>query len=447
LIAEYIVDNPLLAQNPKFHSIIIDDIWMLINDPLTAFDYDTNARKTMHSILAMANAAYFSAQYPPRAIGGNDDGCYMNEFYSAYPWVAGIARTPNQTIIKEKITRVRARPQPDQRTPEWYTFRNSVLTASNAWKALGSQSQKNQLIFEKCVGRCPEVVVEGEPQFRAVNTDNAMHWGQKYEPISTMLYEHINQTSIEEFGCVPHATISHLAASPDGIITDMGSPLYGRMVEIKNIVNRDITGNPKMDYWIQMQLQMEVCDLNDCDFLETRFMEYDNYDDFVMDSDSSDPSGMTTIDGKRKGSIIQFDKMGVPQYEYAPIGLAGEAYGEWELDVHEKHKQLDNIWVTNLYWWLEEMSCVLVMRNLAWFNAAKPVFEDIWKTIIDERETGYQHRAPKSRNKNAVGSTNDDGSITPGQCMIVVEKCDVDGAAATKEPVVNTSNGWLGGGL
>ena len=43
------------------------------------------------------------------------------------------------------------------------------------------------------------------------------------------------------------------AASPDGINDDESSPLYGRMLEIKNIVNRDITGIPKR-VLIQMQL-------------------------------------------------------------------------------------------------------------------------------------------------------------------------------------------------
>ena len=56
---------------------------------------------------------------------------------------------------------------------------------------------------------------------------------------------------------------------------------YGRMLEIKNIVNRDITGIPKKAYWVQMQLQMEVCDLEECDFLETRFKEYDNEQAFL----------------------------------------------------------------------------------------------------------------------------------------------------------------------
>ena len=52
------------------------------------------------------------------------------------------------------------------------------------------------------------------------------------------------------------------------------------MVEIKNIVNREITGRPKEEYWIQTQIQMEVCDLDECDFVETRFKEYDSKEDY-----------------------------------------------------------------------------------------------------------------------------------------------------------------------
>ena len=80
-----------------------------------------------------------------------------------------------------------------------------------------------------------------------------------------MYYEYINNTKVNEFGCIKHTKHDFLAASPDGIVCDMSSNLYGRMLEIKNVVSRTITG-AKMEYWIQMQLQMEVCDLNECDF-------------------------------------------------------------------------------------------------------------------------------------------------------------------------------------
>ena len=62
----------------------------------------------------------------------------------------------------------------------------------------------------------------------------------------------------DDFGCIKDKNYSFLGASPDGINVDDTSPLFGRMLEIKNIVNREITGEPKKEYWIQMQMQMNI---------------------------------------------------------------------------------------------------------------------------------------------------------------------------------------------
>src|SRR6185312_2631385 len=82
----------------------------------------------------------------------------------------------------------------------------------------------------------------------------ATYWGQKYEPVATALYEQRTGTNIMEFGLIPHRTIPFLGASPDGITPE------GRMLEIKCPYRRKITGIPPFYYWIQVQIQMEVCD-------------------------------------------------------------------------------------------------------------------------------------------------------------------------------------------
>ena len=51
--------------------------------------------------------------------------------------------------IGQKIAYLRSKPQPAQRTAEWYMFRYNLLTASNAYKAFESQSTITQLIYEK----------------------------------------------------------------------------------------------------------------------------------------------------------------------------------------------------------------------------------------------------------------------------------------------------------
>ena len=132
-------------------------------------------------------------------------------------------------------------------------------------KVFKNETTRNQLIYEKCGPR---------KEFNKPSINSPMHWGQKYEPVSILYYEKIYKTKISDFGLIPHNKYSFLAASPDGINTDKNNYLFGRMLEIKNVVSREISGIPKSEYWIQMQLQMEVCELNECDFLETKFIEY-----------------------------------------------------------------------------------------------------------------------------------------------------------------------------
>ena len=55
------------------------------------------------------------------------------------------------------------------------------------------------------------------------------------------------QTKIEEFGCIQHPKYNFIGASPDGINIEPNCNRFGRMLEIKNIVNREITGIPKQN--------------------------------------------------------------------------------------------------------------------------------------------------------------------------------------------------------
>ena len=141
-----------------------------------------------------------------------------------------------------------------------------------------------------------------------------------------------------------------------------------------------------------MQVQMEVCDLNECDFLETRFIEYESYNDFM-----SDGCFNFTETENIKGIIICFIQNEKPIYEYAPLYQTIEQYEVWEQATMEKHRE--KVWLRNMYWKLDEISCVLVLRNKFWFNSTKHVLKDIWDYIEKERVSGHQHRAPNTRKK------------------------------------------------
>jgi len=283
--------------------------------------------------------------------------------------------------IKKQIDILKSIKQPEQRSDDWYIYRNSILTASNIYKIFLSDSSQSQLILEKC-----------EPinvnKFKVTNTNTPMHWGVKYEPISILYYEYINSVKVSDFGCIPHNKYKYIAASPDGIVCDEKSELFGRMLEIKNVVSREINGIPKMEYWIQMQIQMEVCDLNECDFLETKFIEYESKEEYLNDNTS-----------KLKGSFIQFLKNDEPYYIYAPINLNNinsKEYNDWFNKQLEINKELKLIQI--IYWKLEVISCILVLRNKLWFKNVLPLIAYFWEVLTKEKENGsYKNRYSKKK--------------------------------------------------
>jgi putative phage-type endonuclease len=290
-------------------------------------------------------------------------------------------------MLKDKLSIIRNSYQPQQRTNDWYDYRHRLLTASNIGKILGSTAKKNSLIYEKCK---PLIIEENNNDIN-VNTSSPLHWGVKYEPVSILIYEHLYSTKIEDFGCIKHPNVHCLGASPDGINVDVTNQRFCRMIEVKNIVNREITGIPLEPYWIQMQIQMEVCDLDECDFIETRIKEYDCRDDFISDSI------------KYKGIILYFlckTSIGSkPFYKYMPIDIETDNIDIWINQTKNELKDTHHLFDT-LYWYLDEISCILIPRNKLWFNAMLPHIENTWDIILKERVEGYQHRMPKKRIQN-----------------------------------------------
>jgi hypothetical protein len=334
-----------------------------------------------------------------------------------------------QDKINNQIELLRNAYQPPQRTLEWYEYRHNLMTASNLWKIFSSDAQRNSLIYEKCKPFDP---------FQSDKTNwhagGALHWGTVYETVSIQLYEIMYHTTVEDFGCIQHPEYSCIGASPDGINVDPLSNRYGRMIEVKNIVNREITGIPKEEYWIQMQLQMETCNLNECDFIETRFKEYDSEEDFYNDQIKDSDSGSDIH--KWRGVILCFIERNVPNskptYKYMPLDVPVDktTVDCWIYNMkHAVREQL--VLYTAKYWYLDEFSCVLVRRNRLWFEAALPKILNTWDTILKERETGYEHRMAKKRDttieKQTIVSNKDNNYIihnlpsTNNVCLIKLD--------------------------
>lgn len=425
LMEEFIKDHPAIISEQDFEDIFDENIQELMH---SHFDFDIfytdDAEDEMDEIIEQAKNDFFKHFIPPRS----------------YPDTI-ILEDPDSDFIDEQLVLLRNKPQPIQRTKEWYEFRHNLITASNAYKAFENQNVKNQLIYEKCQPLNQNLFLsednnsenEETKEIVMVNTNTTLHWGQKYEPLSVKIYEHKYQTKIEDFGCIQHEKYLFLGASPDGINVDKSSKRYGRMLEIKNIVNREIDGIPKKEYWIQMQLQMEVCDLDECDFLETKFTEYPDYNSYIQDTLDEyyeDDEGIEfqniclSKDNKLKGAIIYFHtKEGKPFYVYRPLDLIHpDDITQWHenmVDYYQYKHEFNYTYMKTIYWKLEHLSCVLVCRNRQWFKDNICSLEEIWDTIKKERVSGYEHRVPNRKQKK---ETVDIMTKPTGGCLLQFNK-------------------------
>ena len=270
------------------------------------------------------------------------------------------------------------------------------MTASNLWKVFGSEACFNSIIYEKCKPLSPSQNAPSQPQLSSIHyTMNPMQWGNMYEYLSIRVYESMFSVKVDEVGCIIHPKYNCIGASPDGIVvaceqTTSLTNRYGRMIEVKNIVNRDITGIPKQEYWIQMQIQMETCDLDECDFIETRFKEY-SVTEFWEDVENHEHEW--------KGAIICFSCNCLPKYVYMPVHIkTASNIAAWiESTIHTEQIAGNTVHKIH-YWYLDEFSCVLVKRNRIWFQSAVEKIVDTWKIILEERISGYEHRATKKKN-------------------------------------------------
>ena len=314
--------------------------------------------------------------------------CYKHNCFRSYSNTTVINK-PNNEKVKKLLTEYINTPQLEQRSVEWFQFRRSGLSASDIWKAIDSQSMQNSLIYSKCKPMNMKLS-------KSTNINTAFHNGHLFEPLSIMHYEYDFNTTVGEFGCMAHKKYPYLLASPDGINIKEGNDRYGRMVEVKNPTTRELTGIPKKEYWIQMQLQMEVWDFEECDFLETVFKQYETFQEYLNDGDTF----TRTANNKRKGIIIRFYDGEQPIYKYPPVDLSKDEFDKWYDKTLDESSNLE--FVCKIYWYLHDYSCVLVPRNKKWFNHVQPKLKSIWHTIEKERVEGYEHRKPKSKRKKKL---------------------------------------------
>ena len=284
---------------------------------------------------------------------------------------------PKPTKIKaqyliDQVKYLKTIPQNEQKSPEWYAMRLTMLSASDWGTILGENhySNPNEVLLKKC----------GEDNFV---TNDAMMWGNKYEDVAIAIYEYRNHKKVYEFGCIRHPSIDFLGASPDGITSE------GVMLEIKCPTSRKITGIPPRYYWCQVQGQLEVCELDRCDFLECRLKEYD--DEISYLNDNYEENHLKNKFGHEKGIIAELLNKETKSffYEYGPVCIVGDELESWKDSIIEKYKNHPSKMFSNFdYWYLEEVSCIPIYRNQEWFQEAKIKLLEFWNNVLKYRKLG-----------------------------------------------------------
>lgn len=167
-----------------------------------------------------------------------------------------------------QVSKLLALPRVEQKTEEWYEMRQNMITASDFAQALGEGkfgSQKD-LIKKKCTPRENETEVSrNNPFFR---------WGHVFEPVACAIYCRLTGSTVHEFGLLQHPRYPFFGASPDGITSD------GVMVEIKCPMKRKLTGDVPTQYYYQIQGQLDVCGLDECDYIECTFEMLEGLESF-----------------------------------------------------------------------------------------------------------------------------------------------------------------------
>ena len=342
------------------------------------------------------------------------------EVYFSHPpntkyWVHGIqtddvidAKMEQRAVQVDKLLQI---PAAVQRSPEWFAQRNEMITASLIPTVIGQNEYEPQ--YKSILQKITDIPFLGK---------KACFHGKKFEEIATSIYKYRMNVDIGTFGCITHKC-GFIGASPDGIITKFKldgihrTNLVGRMLEVKCVDTRKInmtSSNPEdivpSHYYPQPQIQMQCCDLDECDFWQCNIKEYRNREEFLDDTDANEPFRSRTT-GLEKGVIIQLlpteeinGKTNIDEIRYdhakwiypSKIELSPYECDQWIANICSTYRDnpcfakyiIDKV----IYWKLLEARAVTLKRDDEWFARNYPIIETIWKYILFLRQNETQKK-------------------------------------------------------
>lgn len=341
-----------------------------------------------------------------------DDGFYP-EFLEMYP---DVEIPPEFQALENHFQKLKALPQPEQRTPEWFAYRRNRITASDTAAAIDENPYEpvESFIHKKC-----------DPDHKFLDNANVYH-GKKFELIATKIYEHIYDVQVFEFGALPSEVYDFLGASPDGIcsaksLSNKFSPRLGTMLEIKCVAPNgrtiETSGNIKGHicpyyYYLQVQQQLECCELEVCDFWQCKLTQYKTREEYLLDP-CLNTQHTYGIEGKKmqidnrikKGVLLQFyPKKWTPEFDgdeiewkskfiYPPrLDMDNIQYDQWMAktlsNLNKTHPEIMNECYFHkvIYWKLEQSHNQPIQRDRQLFASILPILKDTWSKVKYYRE-------------------------------------------------------------
>jgi putative phage-type endonuclease len=337
------------------------------------------------------------------------------------PEQVGMKLKDNLLRLRNRVKALLKKPQPIQRSPEWFANRNTLVTASEAasclttskkvcenyvnlyglsnfkyndTKSANSYEKMNDYILKKCKA------FYGESVF----TDSVYTlWGKKYEQIAVNLYKKINKTEVYDFGLLKHPYLKWLGASPDGITPD------GVMLEIKCPYSRKIKSNYiPFHYYIQVQIQLEVALLEYADFMECEIKEINEDINEENTSPPTSPQSTPSYKSHTSSPTPSSQSSQLNQYLDArgrnPAGIIinlldqpdnseskyiyQDAFDETDPIIWAKTKteSLESDKYKLIYYYIPNYSILRIKRDREWFNNIK---DDIKK--VHDKITFFQN--------------------------------------------------------
>jgi len=397
--------------------------WISVEAPTLVDEYDLSA--WMEEEMNTVNKLFISTAF--KSIRAKNDAILiLRALYYEYFLFQRDLALKNLVAKPENVKRLKELPQSAQKSAAWHNESLELLTGHEFGSVVyGTPAGRGLVIAKKC--GTPVVVNEHEMAsasssqivftYDSEGKLSPFKWGWRYEPVVRDVYERCfaEGAVFDGLGRIRHPFLPRLAASPDGLI--VSGPRCGRLVEIKSPITRELTGTIPPDYYCQIQLQAEVCDVDAVDYVEMRFTAM-----LVKDAKYSVAVGAKNP-WMGKICVVAAPPVAVPvaegeepveprsnpdsyEYRYSPLFPATES-GFTDCCAWMPTDISGMVMLEESVWYVHDLFTKTYMRNRRWWaEVGQPAYEKFWRDVeIARRDGTYAEKAM------FVDETSDDESI------------------------------------